>query len=139
MLAFNEASKLQVHCFSICKFLTSPQTELFAEAATVAAPVVNFFLFSFQSLSGQYTDAIPLCCEISLLRKMHMEGCQSSLQPSSPFPPLSNIVLKWSRLMGPPEENLIFGSDPAVLSSPVPISIQYLHTSHRSMDNSPAI
>ncbi len=44
-----------------------------------------------------------------------------------------------SRLLGPPDENLIFGSDPAVLSSAISHSIWRLHTSHRSMDSCPAL
>ncbi len=41
--------------------------------------------------------------------------------------------------MGPPEENLILGSDPAVLSSTYSLSIQHSHIAHRSADYCPPI
>jgi len=43
------------------------------------------------------------------------------------------------RLMGPPEENLIPGSDPAVLSSTHSFCILHSHLAHRSTDYCPAL
>ncbi len=64
--------------------------------------------------------------------------------PPSPSPESSNVAKKLnkvnkieschgSRLIGPPEEYLIFGSDPAVLSSSILPCIQHLRNSPRSM------
>ena len=52
---------------------------------------------------------------------------------------MKTIKVHGPRLMGPPEENLILGSDPAVLSSTYSLGIQHSHFAHRSAESCPAL
>jgi hypothetical protein len=52
---------------------------------------------------------------------------------------IENFAVYGPRLMGPPEENLIPGSDPAVLSSTHSFCILHSHLAHRSTDYCPAL